>query len=80
MAKRWSVRGFAFAAFLVVLAPTVYLGASRLNGVSTRSSRTATVGTKAPPIELAQADGSIWKLDEARKSSPVVLVFLRGFF
>ncbi len=48
--------------------------------MSTRSSRTATVGTIAPSISLPMADGSQWDLSEAVTSGPVVLVFLRGFF
>jgi peroxiredoxin len=48
--------------------------------VSTRSSRTATVGTTAPAIELPQADGTMWRLADATRNGPVVLVFLRGFF
>lgn len=47
--------------------------------MSTRSSRTATVGTRAPEIALAQADGSTWTLSAALTHGPVVLVFLRGF-
>ncbi len=46
----------------------------------TRSSRKATVGSPAPAIDLEQADGTRWKLAEATKNGPVVLVFLRGFF
>jgi hypothetical protein len=48
--------------------------------VSNRSSRTATVGTPAPPMSLAKADGSVWTLNDARTKGPVGLVFLRGFF
>lgn len=48
--------------------------------MSTRASRTATVATMAPAMSLTRADGTVWSLDEARTMSPVVLVFLRGFF
>lgn len=52
---------------------------SRLQGM-TRNSRKAKTGAPAPAIDLAQADGSRWKLADATKDGPVVLVFLRGFF
>jgi peroxiredoxin len=48
--------------------------------MGTRSSKTARLNEAAPAISLKQADGTTFTLDAARKSGPVVLVFLRGFF
>jgi peroxiredoxin len=42
-------------------------------------SRTASVGSTAPAIELVDQHGSAWKLADAVAAGPVVLVFLRGF-
>jgi peroxiredoxin len=48
--------------------------------MSSRSSRKAATGTKAPAISLPSGGGATWNLDDARKDGPVILVFLRGFF
>jgi peroxiredoxin len=48
--------------------------------MSSRSSRKASSGTKAPAISLPSGGGATWNLDEARAYGPVILVFLRGFF
>jgi peroxiredoxin len=48
--------------------------------MSSRSSRTASVGKPAPAIDLPTADGGKWNLAAEVINGPVVLVFLRGFF
>ena len=42
-------------------------------------SRTALVGEVAPDFSLTDQDGATFRLAEAVKTGPVVLVFLRGF-
>jgi peroxiredoxin len=42
-------------------------------------SRTAAVGQTAPDFSLADQHGVPFRLGEAVRSGPVVLVFLRGF-
>ncbi len=48
--------------------------------MSSRSSKKAASGTKAPEISLPSGAASVWSLDDARLKGPVVLIFLRGFF
>ena len=45
----------------------------------TVSSRTASVGSKAPNFMLTDQHGKTFELATAVANGPVVLVFLRGF-
>jgi len=43
------------------------------------SSRTATVGQRAPDFAITDQRGIEFRLKDAVQAGPVVLVFLRGF-